>query len=182
MAIPKVAPDEEFRAVTVKDGFYADRYLISNYGRVVSLWYFGVKGRTGLMSPSNDGGGYPVVKLIKHKKQHSTKVHILVAGAFIGPRPPRHDINHINGIKTDARATNLEYCTRKENARHAVQNELFAVGERIARSRLTAEQVRSIRRKHSSGMRQKELAEEYGLLQNHVCKIVNRKLWVHLDD
>ncbi len=47
-------------------------------------------------------------------------VHSLVADRFIGPRPTGADINHKDGDKTNNCVTNLEYCTRAENMRHAV--------------------------------------------------------------
>ena len=52
--------------------------------------------------------------------QKNLTVHYLVALTFLGER--RHikfQINHINGVKTDNRIDNLEYCSPKENINHA---------------------------------------------------------------
>lgn len=43
-------------------------------------------------------------------------VHQLVAEAFIGPRPPGHDVDHISHDRLDNSAANLRYLPKIENA------------------------------------------------------------------
>lgn len=64
--------------------------------------------------------GYFTVKLSKGKgTQRTITVHRVVALAFI-PNPKRKpQLNHLNGIKTDNRVSNIEWATNRENQLHA---------------------------------------------------------------
>jgi hypothetical protein len=71
--------------------------------------------------------GYRVIVLSVKGKPISTTIHKLVATAYIPNTLERKEINHKNGIKTDNRVENLEWCTRSENIKHAVNSGLLKV-------------------------------------------------------
>lgn len=76
--------------------------------------------------------GYRVVKLTKPSGGYGNQyVHRLVALTFIPNPYLLPEVNHINGVKTDARAVNLEWCTKSENRRHAVFNGLCKPSRQI---------------------------------------------------
>ena len=97
----------------------APQYLISSFGRVKSL-----KRKEEKILSERKVNGYKVVGINFGKKRKQVKVHRLVAIAFI-PNPEQKDqINHIDGNKQNNNVTNLEWCTRQENMKHAFENGL----------------------------------------------------------
>lgn len=110
---------------------YEGFYQISNTGRVKSLNRERIVNRNGgkcflkgrLLKPymSNE---YMGIKLCKHGIKTETHLHRLIAIHFIDNPKSYPCINHINGIKTDNRVENLEWCSYAKNNKHAYDNGL----------------------------------------------------------
>ena len=54
-------------------------------------------------------------------------------------------------------------------------------GERTGVAKVTADQVREIRRRHATGASPKELAGVFGISRTSIQKIVSRRAWRHVD-
>lgn len=73
-----------------------------------------------VMKSYTTSDGYQALMLCKDGKKKRARVHRLVAMAFIPNPEAKPCINHKNGDKSDNRVDNLEWCTYRENSRHAV--------------------------------------------------------------
>lgn len=104
-------------------------YEISNYGIVRRIRYnnAGNKSQYKLpyyIKPKLDKDGYLKYTLCKNGKNKCIFAHRLVALHFIPNPKNKPQVNHKNGKKQDNRVKNLEWCTQKENNKHALKTGL----------------------------------------------------------
>lgn len=67
------------------------------------------------LKPIKQKNGYYHVSLCKNKKIYQKRLHRLVAEAFIPNPENKPDVNHIDMDKSNNKASNLEWVTKKEN-------------------------------------------------------------------
>lgn len=96
---------------------YNGLYLVSNLGRIKS------KHRSNrILKPkiSKHGKsiGYSFVNLRINNKSKTLSIHRIVANAFIPNKNNKAQVNHKNKLRSDNRASNLEWNTNIENQGH----------------------------------------------------------------
>jgi len=161
-------------------------YHVSNLGRVKRVVpdRGATPGRILVPVASGKYGQYRKVAL--GRKGPRRNIHRLVAKAFLGPPPsPKHEVNHKNGDTADNRACNLEWVTRRENNLHAYRElgreAVVPIGEKQWNHKLSAQDVIEIRRLWDTGQyTQREIGEQFDVLQSTVSGIVLGKSWKHL--
>lgn len=98
---------------------YDENYLVSDSGEILSL-------RSGtIMRTFDNGNGYLYCTLHKDGMRKNVYVHRIVAESFCEKPLCENDhlvVNHINFVKTDNHAANLEWVTQAENVRYSAAN------------------------------------------------------------
>lgn len=89
------------------------------------------------LKQQEDSKGYMRVRVSINRKKQAIKVHRAVAEAFIPNPLKKPQVNHKDGNKHNNRIDNLEWVTNIENARHAIENDLW--GNVFAASRKSNE-------------------------------------------
>lgn len=164
-------------------------YEISNMGRLKTFNWKGC-GRTVIMKPALDGNGYlrTMLKRDSDGKVCTIKVHRLVAITFIPNPENKPQVNHINAIRSDNRAENLNWMTHAENIKYSFTIGISCnKGENGPTSKLTYEEAKKIREKFTYGIKggkklsgqitRKMLAEEYGLSETGIKRILANKTY-----
>jgi hypothetical protein len=158
---------------------YEDRYAVSNLGRVKSLKYRarnrGSAQPSKVLTPVLDGKGFYLrVKLYNGNGYKSRPIHQLVLEAFAGDCPEGMVVNHKDGNKQNNTLGNLEYVTLSQNSRHAMRNNFRS-------SNITVDEVYELRELYATGnFYQWELAERFGITQQQVSRIINKKRWSYV--
>lgn len=161
------------------EGIKKDSYYINCTGEIYSK--LSNKYLTPVVSSSN---GYYMINLrLENGESETCLLHriMMITFKFVWNYKELF-VNHINGIKTDCRLENMEWCTLQENNRHARDTGLLCVGEDCPWSVLTESQVREIcfiieNNQYKSIT---ELANRYNCSVTTIGDIVRGISWKHI--
>ena len=166
---------EQWQPIPGYEGIYA----VSSWGRILSR----ARSRPPhILKPIYQRDGYLTVILYKDHHPATSRIHRLVLQAFAGPRPHGYVSNHIDGLKSNNRLSNLEYIPRRQNDIHAAQLGLKPRGERHWKAKLTEDDIYAIRELASAHVNQDTIAAIYGTSQACISDIFLRKSWAWLKD
>ena len=134
-----------------------------------------------LAYPISGDYGYRRVSMYRDAKHTLRSVHILVAAAFLGPRPEGMEVRHGPNGKLDNTLANLSYGTPIENARDRKRDGTHCEGTRLPQAKLTEDAVRECRARYAAGgVTHQLLADEFGVGQGAMWCAISGKTWKHV--
>jgi hypothetical protein len=161
---------------------FENQYEVSDQGNIRSLnrWVpapwgknLFIKGKQ-IALDKNESRRYYSVALYKNNKSKTRSVHRIVAIAF---QPNPHNlpyVNHKDGVKTNNRASNLEWCTPLENSQHAQAMGLSPSAKPknppTPRPPVLGGKLQHALELHAQGFTRKQIAKELGFATETVGK------------
>jgi hypothetical protein len=151
---------------------FRQAYIVTPTGNVIR------KATSKLRKPRLTQYGYFDVFLSYKGITANFLIHRLVAFEHLPNPKGLPFINHKNGIKTDNRVENLEWCTSSHNQLHAnrVLNRYNRISRRL-KCKLSEKQVLEIR---SSLLKGVTLSKIYGVATTTICDIRKGRRWRHI--
>lgn len=144
-----------------------ENYCVSNYGRVKN-------NKTNQIMKQNFSREYLILGLTgQNGKRKTFRVHRLVSLTFKPQKKySKLEVNHINGVKTDNRETNLEWVTHKSNSEKIYTSGTYS-------KKLIPEQVIKIKDLLQKGeLSQIEIAKLFNVSTSLISEINTKKKWV----
>lgn len=167
-----------------------DDYEISNKGKIRRAIKGYNKPAKFVLKWDIGRDGYAQVTLSKKGQLFRTKIHRLVLLTFFGPCPKNMECNHKDGNKLNNCIENLEWVTKKEQVKHAIENGLrHYVGEKGINSKLKEGEVWLIRKiinsdyykkqgyTHTRTLSLKKVAKMFKMSESTIKHIKHNRNW-----
>lgn len=149
-------------------------YIFNADGSVVSL----VKGHARKLKPIQMGAYVGLQLRRADGSREKQYLHRLICEAFHGPAAPGQECRHINGNKSDNRASNLSWGTKAQNEADKAAHGTLPKGERNPQAKLTADAVNRMRKDRSEeGTSFSKLARKYGVTAMTAYRAVTGQSW-----
>ena len=149
-------------------------YLVNQHGDVYT------NKRNRLLIPDVDKDGYLCVRLKDCGRTKKWLVHRLVYSVFNGELIDGLCVCHKDNTRDVNAYDNLEQKTQMENIHDKRKHETWQAGEKHPLSKLTNQQAKDIRQKHSAGhVTMTILSEEYGVSLTTISKIIKGELYIY---
>lgn len=180
--VPLIEPDVQLRSVVGWETLYSvsadgrvwsmPREVIDELGRPRHI-----RGRW--LKLQIDGKGYLMVGLHRNAATRLARVHRLVAEVWLPrPRPDQDQVNHKDRDRTNAAATNLEWCTGGENQLHGwigreptATHRAAAARVGASRRHLSEQQAAMVRARVAAGESKATLAREFRISESVIRAI-----------
>jgi len=153
---------------------YNENYQVSNYGRVKSL----LKNKPRILRKTISMGQYKVQLYLKPGRFKNELVGRLVCTLFNGAPNETDVLTFKDKNPLNITSENMFWRTRSECTRTAVnRHRSFLPGALNGMAKLTPEKVARIKQLKTEGKTCLVIAQEFGVSQGQVNKIVNGRKW-----
>ena len=142
---------EEIKFAFIEDG----KFMVFEDGRIFKR-----------LDPPVSSGGYKFVRI----GAKSYPLHRVIASAFIPNPENKPEVNHIDCNKANNAVSNLEWVTRKENARHAAEHGLLGTNKVRDRS-----ESQRIRRRLEADRKATEKAKEENTKKKYSRELIDKE-------
>ena len=150
-------------------------YATSECGKV-----FRISTKKEMAQRPHGNSGYFAFRACHNNKPTNVFTHKCVADSWLENPKKLPQVNHINGVKTDNRISNLEWVTPAQNQRHAVSTGLKASGEDLYNSGVSNDVVHLICQELRSGTRVVDIADKFGVKKDAVRNIRNGSCYFNI--
>jgi Trp operon repressor len=152
------------------------RYVLTNYGRVIS---YTNTPKEGTLLKHSFISGYPALNFRLKDGRKTFLVHRLVAKYFVKKPGSRHRyVLHVNHKKEDNYERNLKWATLEEKNRHIIKERQES---EMGNYKLTAARVRLIKQKLLKGkVSLKDIANQYGVSDMQIHRIKTGENWSYI--
>ena len=149
-----------------------NKYVANEFGQIKKIDSNLIK------STYKDKQGYERVGIYFNNKDNSFRVHNLVMNAFYGEKPfDKAEINHIDGDKMNNKLENLEWCTAKENCKHAVENGAYPKSEDLHNAKYKETDIINMYWLYKSGYSINDIAVIYNEKNANITRIIDGSRW-----
>lgn len=167
---------------------YETHYAVSNLGRIKRTKRCGRYHAGRMLAPLKGTNDYLYLNLCDSGERKRLPIHHLVALAFIGPRPLKHEINHKDFNRANNFYKNLEWVTKSRNLQHCIDAgrkpspslthpETIIRGEKHPWSTITLKQARQIKELIALGYSTLIISEATGIKKTTIYNIRYGKNW-----
>lgn len=112
----------------------------------------------------------------KSGKYINRYIHRLVALMFIENKEGKHQVNHIDGIKSHNWKSNLEWMTNRENVQHAMDSGLWN------HWKLTEERCHQVCSLLEQGESTKKISDDLDIPYFTIHAVKMKRNWTHISD
>ena len=160
-------------------------------GKIIWIKKTGRGTRIGREIGSIDKNGYCRFTWNINGKQINIKIHRIIWTFVKGAIPEENDIHHKDENPLNNKIENLELKPHNKHIKEHMKNisnetrqkmSEAQQGEKHHNHKLSKDQIIEIRRRYAEGnISQNKLAEEYGVKQCQIWRIINYKRWKHFE-